>query len=196
MIELPSDPGPQDAEPFFIDYSAQLIPPLGGEFQQVNRLGSRYGLSVKMPPLRDLERRQWVQRLLRGKVEGVRMEFPLLDSDPGVVGDPLVNGAGALGFSLNLKNCQAGYVFRENQYFSLYSGGKHYLHSVTSEVVVPATGLVTLTVFPALRKVPADNDPVHFRRPMIEGMIQGNELRWRMALTHDIEIGFEIREIA
>ena len=196
MIDLPDYPGPQSAEPGLVDFGGFLTPPLGGPVQRVDRLGNRFKLSVTMPPMDGSEGRIWLAKLIKGKSEGVRMEYPLLDFNPGLPGTPLVNGSGQTGKTLLLKSCQPNYVYREGQFISVKTGGRHHLLMVDTQAIVSTGGTVSLTVSPMLRVPHLDNDEVYVSKPMIEGWVLGNEQRWRLQLGNFINLSFEIEEAA
>ncbi len=140
--------------------------------------------------------RRWVSRLMRGKTEGVRMEYPLLSFDPGAPGSPTVNGSGQTGTSLLVDAGTPNYVYREGQPFSILTGGRHHLYFVRTETIASNTGTATLPVTPMLRVAHLDNDVCHFGKPMIEGYILGDEFMWSMSLEHHIGIAFDIIEAA
>lgn len=195
MIDLPDWPTPNGADLALQDFGAFLTPALGGPVQRVNRMGSRFKISVSMPPLTSAKvGRQWVSRLVQGKSEGVRMPLPLLDFDPGLPGTVLVNGAGQTGSSLIVDGATPNYIFREGQPFSILTGGKHHLYLVRTETIANGSGQATLPISPMLRRPHADNDPCHFGEPMIEGFISGDELSWNLSLEHLIGIQFDIAE--
>lgn len=195
MIDLPDYPAPASAGPALLDYGAALTPALGGPVQRVNRMGSRFRISVSMPPMRgDKLGRQWIARLIKGKSQGARMPFPMQGFNPGLPGNVQVDGAGQAGTSLAVKGATPNYTFREGQFFSTETGGQHYLAMVAEEVIADATGYAVLTVEPMLRVPPADGDACHFGKPMIEGFIQGDELAWEMSLADFIGISFALAE--
>lgn len=197
MIELPTWAVPNGASPFLIDFGGFLTPMLGGEVQRINRMGSRFGIAVTYPPVMGKDKgRILVSRLIRGKAEGVRIEYPLLDFAPGQPGTVLVDGASQSGSTLEVKGATPFYAFREGQPFSIYSGSRHYLHFVTEETIADASGDAELPITPMLRIEPANNDPCHFAKPMIEGFIMGDEWRWTMMIERMIPVEFEIRERA
>jgi len=196
MIDLPDYPAPASAQPAMIDFGGTLTPSLGGPVQRINRMGSRTRLSVSMPPMNKANARKWVNRLMRGKSEGVRMPFPLLDFNPGLPGSVLVNGASQSGSSLIVDGATPNYPFREGQPFSVLTGGKHYLHWVTAETIASNTGTATMPIVPMLRLSPADNSVCYFGRPMIEGFILGEEWSWQMSVEHIVGIEFVISESA
>jgi hypothetical protein len=196
MIDLPDHPTPVTATPALVDFGAFLTPALGGPIQRVERMGSRFRISVSMPPLPNVETgRQWVARLVRGKQEGVRMEWPLLGFDPGTPGAIKVNGSSQTGRTLNVDGGTPNYVAREGQFFSLETAGQHFLYMVSGQTVFSATGTAALPIEPMLRRSPTDNDLCHFGRPMVEGFIMGDEFAWEMALADFVALSFDILEI-
>lgn len=195
MIDLPDYPSPNGANPALIDFGAFLTPSLGGPVQRISRMGSRFRISVTMPPMPSAQvGRQWVSRLLRGKSEGVRMPYPLLSFNPGLPGAVLVNGASQSGETLVVDGATPNYVFREGQFFSIVNSGKHHLHMVTAETIASNTGTATLPIAPMLRKSPANNAVCHFDDPMIEGFILGEEFSWNLSIEHLIGLEFQIVE--
>lgn len=196
MIDLPLDPSPRGATPALMDFGAILRGPLGGPLQRVDRLGNRWRISVTMPPLKGAVARIWLARLVRGKSEGVRMPLPLQGFDPGAPGSPLVDGAGQAGRALAIRNATPNYAFREGQFFSIVTGGRHHLTMVDGEVIVGADGKATLPISPALRVQHLDGDALAVGGPMIEGMIVGDELAWEMQLAHFTGLSFDVEEVA
>ncbi len=197
MIDLPTDIGPSSASAALIDFGAFLTPPLGGPVQRVDRMGNRFRISVGMPPMLSAsDGRRWVSRLIRGKTEGARMPFPLLDFDPGAPGAPLINGAGQTGTSMIMDGFTPNYVLREGQFFSIVTGGRHHLYNVRTETIASNTGTVTLPISPMIRVAHLDNDVCHFGQPMIEGFILGEEFAWSMSIERHIGLGFDIVEAA
>lgn len=197
MIELPDWAVPNAANPGLIDYGGFLTPGLGGEVQRLDRMGNRFVIGVSLPPVFSGDKgRVLISRLIRGKTEGVRIEFPLLAFSPGSPGTPKVNGPGQAGRTLICDGFTPNYAVREGQWFSLLHAGRHYLHNVDAEAIANAAGQVSLSISPMLRVEPADNDELHFAKPMIEGFILGEEWRWQMSLDHHFAIEFEIAERA
>lgn len=197
MIDLPDEPGPASLSVALLDFGAMLTPPLGGPLQRIERLGNRFRASVTMPPLRSQrDGRIWVSRLIRGKSEGVRMALPLQGFDPGTPGAPVVDGAGQAGRTLSIRGAQPHYRFREGQFFSVVTGGRHHLISVDAETAVGADGKATLPVSPMLRVLHLDGDVLHVGKPMLEGFVIGEEMAWEMQLGHFTGLSFEVHEAA
>lgn len=195
MIDLPSHPAPAAAQPALIDFGGFLSPALGGPIQRIERMGNRFRISVTMPPMPSAKLgRSWVRALIQGKQEGARMAFPMMGFEPGFPGNVLVNGASQSGRTLVVDGTTPNYVFREGQFFSIVTNGKHHLHMVTAEVIANASGQATLPIEPMLRVPPANNDVCHFANPMIEGFIIGDEQAWSMGLGNFISLGFDLVE--
>lgn len=197
MIELPHDIGPQVFSMALVDFGGVQRPSLGGRLTRINRLGSRFMASVSLPPL-ELDRgRLFVSRLIRAKSEGLRMEIPLTLGNQGIPGvTAVVDGAVTGGMTLPVRGLNAGYAAREGYWLSIVRGGQHYVHSVAAPFVADASGLATVTIAPALRVALVDGDAVHLARPMIEGLVQGDELGWEISLAHHTTISFAIEEAA
>lgn len=195
MITLPDWPAPASASPFLIDFGGTLSPALGGQEQRINRLGSRFGIAVTMPPMPSAKLgRQWLASLILGKSEGVRIELPMAGFDPGLPGAVLVDGAGQAGTTLNVRAATPNYAFRFGQFFSIVTGGRHHLHMVAAETLADSAGEAALPIAPMLRTPPADGDACHFAQPMIEGFISGSELAWQWSIGNFVGLEFEIRE--
>lgn len=194
MIDLPDHPSPNGCDIGLMDFGATLTPPLGGPVQRINRLGSRFKISVSLPPMTEKAGRKWIVRLVQGKREGIRTELPLLGFEPGPVGTVRINGASQSGSSLIVDGATPNYAFREGQPFSIETGGKHHLYMVKTETIANATGQATLPITPPLRRPHLDNDLCHFAKPMIEGLIEGDEVMWNFALGNFVGLSFGIAE--
>jgi hypothetical protein len=197
VIDLPTWPGPRSAVASVQDFGGTLRPSVGGPAQRLNRLGSRYTIAVTMPPLTNAkDGRLWVNRLVRGLQEGVRMQYPLLDFDPGTPGSFVVDGASQAGTALDIRDGTPFYAFKEGQPFSIEVAGQHYFDFIADATEADVNGDATITLSQMLRVSPANGDAVHFAKPMIEGFIEGDEVSWQIALERLIGIEFSIAESA
>lgn len=183
MITLPDSPHPAAISWELVDFGGTSTSSLGGSAQRINRLGNRWKVGVTMPPLTEAQAREWASALTRGLRQGVAWKL----SQPGFVtgspGTPLVAGASQLGDTLNLDGLNAGYVIRAGQWLSILTGGQRYLYQSVNNVRVPSTGIVALEIEPSLRVSPADNDPVEFAAPLIEGLLEAAP-GWRIDTDH------------
>lgn len=195
MIELPSLPAPVNAEPALIDFGGWVTPPLGGRTQRVDRLGNRFKIAVTMPPMPSQDvGRVFVRRLIAGKFEGVRMEYPLLSFAPGIPGNPVVNGNGQAGRSLAVRGFAPGYQVKEGQFFSHVHAGGRCLYVSDGNVTANGSGVAAVPISPMLRVQPADGDVLEFAQPMIEGFVRGEEWSWTMSVDHLMRLQFELEE--
>lgn len=196
MIILPTWPGARRAVPRVLDFGGILEPSSGAASQRMNRLGNRYGVAFEMPPLtnRD-EGRVWVNRLVRGQRAGARMEYPLLDFDPGTPGAFVVDGAGQSGTSLNIKGGTAGYQFKEGQPFNLIIGGEYFLDFIAADVTADGSGDCIITLSQMMRTQPDDADALLITQPVVEGWVVGDQLSWELALERTVGLSFEIHEV-
>lgn len=194
MIEFPDNISPNGATPTLVDYGGVLRSAIGGATQKIDRLGSRFRVELTYPPMTEIDGRIFVSRLIRAKREGLRVEYPLLSVDQGLPGSPKINGAGQTGFTLVADGFTPNYVGKEGFWFSIESAGQHYLHNITANFAADAAGAATINIFPALRIPFLDNDVLHFGKPMIEGLVDGDEIGWQMSLAHLIEFSVTIEE--
>jgi hypothetical protein len=194
MIEFPPLPAPNGCTPSLIDYGGPLRSALGGATQKIDRLGSRFRVDLTYPPMEEVDGRIFISRLIRAKREGLRAEYPLLSVNQGLPGSPLVNGSGQAGYALAAKGLTPNYVGKEGYWLSIVRDGQHYLHNVAANFAADATGLASISIFPALRVPFLNNDVIHLGKPMIEGIVDGDEIGWQMSLAHHIEFSVTIEE--
>lgn len=196
VIELPNWVVPNGASPSFMDFGGVLRPSSGAALLRVDRLGSRYKAKLSFPPFTDPEQgRVIVSRMIRAKRAGVRVEYPLICPQP--LQDGVVDGAGQAGTTLNIRGLFRQSVVREGYWISIVrSTGQHFLHNVAGEVIVGADGRASLPLSEMLRWPFADGDQVKFVRPMIEGLIDGDEQAWSLSVEHFTSIEFTVEEAA
>lgn len=194
MIEFPALPAPNGCTPSLIDYGGVLRSAIGGATQKIDRLGSRFRVDLTYPPMEEVDGRIFISRLIRAKREGLRVEYPLLSVDQGLPGSPLVDGSGQTGFTLNAKGLTPNYVGKEGYWLSIVRSGQHYLHNVSANFAADASGDAAIPIYPALRVPFLDNDAINLGKPMVEGIVDGDEIAWQMSLAHHIEFSVTIEE--
>jgi hypothetical protein len=197
MIELPVSPAPAAATPYMLDFGTLLRPSLGGPTQKVNRLGNRFGISVTMPPMKSPKLgRIWLSRLIQAQSEGARMRWPLQGFDAGAPGDIKVSGTGQLGSSLSVKEGEPDYYLREGQFFSILTGGRHYLYMIATEDFIGSDGSALIDkIAPMIRAAHLDNDPLFLGPPMIDGVVIGDRREWEWSIANLTGLQFEIQEM-
>ena len=190
-IELPPWCVPNGATHALIDAGGVVRSALNTAAQRVDRMGSHYRAALTFPAFDEpRDGRVIVSRLVRAKRLGLRVEYPLLERQP-VSGRIVVDGAGQAGFALAVRGFTARTVIREGWWLSIEAAsGQHYLHNHAAEILPGVDGRATLMLSEQLRAPFADGDAVHLIRPMIEGLIEGNEQAW----TQDVEnkVGIEV----
>lgn len=196
VIELPDWAVPNGATPALIDFGGVLRPSTGGALLRVDRQGSRYKAGLTFPPFDDpAHGRVIVSRLIRAKRLGLRVEWPLLA--PQEIEDAVVDGAGQAGTSIAIRGLTPRRVVREGFWLSLVrADGQHFLHNAAGQVLADAAGRANLRLSEMLRWPFADGDKVKLVRPMIEGIVDGDEQAWAISVEKFVSIEFTVEEAA
>ena len=195
MIELPSCPAPNGASPSLYDRGYTVEGAAGGASLRVDRPGSRYRIAVTYPVMDAETARIFVSRLIRAKSQGLRIPYPLQGVNQGSAGAPVVDGADQQGTSIAIRNCTPGHRFKEGYWLSIEGAdGQHYLDNIAATVDAGADGTCTLPLSLPLRTPFADGAAVHAAKPMIEGLVEGDEVNWNLALAGLAQLSFAIRE--
>lgn len=196
-VTIPQLTGYAKASPRFIDFGLTQTPPGGGVAQRIDRLGSRWALDVQLPVIQEgANLRALVTPLLLARSAGASYPWPQPGLTIGTPGAALVNGAAQAGLTLLLDGMTPGYVISQGQFFSIFTGGRRYLHMASAAATVSGGGAVALPIFPMLRVSPADNAPVDFVSPVIEGLIEGQQMQWDHNVDQWVPLSFSIHEVA
>lgn len=197
MVELPETPAPNGMQPTLLDYGITLRPSSGAAVQRIDRPGSRFRMEVSFPPMKADLARTFVNRLLKAKREGLRMEVPLLGVSQGSPGSPVVNGANQTGTTISLRGFNPHHAVKEGYWLTLVdAAGDYYLHQCTDPVFVDGSGTATLEIEPPIRAPIPDGATVLLGKPKVQGFIDG-EVTWGMELGNLVTgIGFALEEAA
>lgn len=192
MIELPGFATSGNFAPTFLDagFTQRGVQSLA----RINRKGGRYKIAFSYGPYVPEQARVMVSRLIAGKQEGLRLALPLLHSQ-GSPGAPLLNGAVTTGREIVLDGLTPGYVCSEGFWLSLVKDGRHYLHSVGLGGTANGAGQLTLELNELLRDSFPDNTVVNLAAPMVEGLVEGDEWAWQVAVNRVVPIEFAIEEV-
>jgi hypothetical protein len=179
-VLLPSEPGLKTDSPSMLDWGGPLTPSNGGAVQTLMRLGTRHSLDFTLPMMRtEPDGRKWAAQLRLAKLYGALLPFGQDGFTNRLLGAPVVDGAGQAGSTLALRGADPrGSVARLGQAFSLVHGGRRYLHFVAAEATAGADGRMSVPIFPMLRVIPDDGDVLEFARPMIQGNLSGQAVKW------------------
>jgi hypothetical protein len=113
----------------------------------------------------------------------------------GTPGATAVNGGGQAGFALVIDGATPGYTFRKGQFFNHVTLARRYLYCLTSPAVANGAGQATVSFWPMMRVVPADNATLDFATPRIEGWLEIGG-GWDVTPDFTIETEFSIEEAA
>jgi hypothetical protein len=191
-----------EASPRFIDRGGVLEATLGGPDQRLDRLGSKFGASFNVKPMKGEDARIWIARLIRGRSEKASIKFP----QPGILiewpGDGVIGvGAAANAVSISVNRNIAGEVgkrIREGEFISIIHAGVRYLHQATADA--PIVGLgggiygAVIAIQPPLRSALVVNDVVEVLMPTIEGYVRGDERSWTIDNAKIYGLQFDIEE--
>lgn len=197
MVELPETPAPNGMQPTLLDFGITLRPSSGAAVQRIDRPGSRFRMEVSFPPMKADVARTFVNRLLKAKREGLRMEVPLLGVSQGNPGSPVVDGASQTGTAISLRGFNPHHAVKEGYWLTLVDAeGDYYLHQCTAPVFADATGDATLAIEPAIRAPLPDGATVLLAKPKMQGFIDG-DVTWGMQLANLVDgVGFALEEAA
>src|SRR5579872_980669 len=100
VIALPATPKYNAASPALVSQVQDLVSPLGGVTQRIQRLGSRFKLDVTYPAMPYVSQAQaFLTAMMQAEVNPVAIEFPQrgFAASIGNPGNPVVNGGGQTG---------------------------------------------------------------------------------------------------
>lgn len=178
-VLLPRKPAAKVDRPRMRDFGGPLEPINGGVVQNLQRLGTRFGLVLTPPRMRaEPFGRVWAGKLMMAKLYGAAYPFTQDGFRSRAGGVPRVDGDGHSGTTIAIRGLDPGSYLAFGEAISLVHAGRRYLHFVASGQVYP-TGSGTLDIFPMLRVLPIDGDRIEYGAGVtIEGSISGNEIAW------------------
>lgn len=185
-ITLPAVPAPRRARLFPRATVAVSESPFSRVQQAQAHPGELWGLEVEWPPMSRAQAEPLLAALLAlkgrfgtffyGDPDG-RVPRGSAASNPGT---PLVAGAGQTGNALVLDGAPAnaaGYL-KAGDYVQLGSGTNARLYKALEDASADAAGNVALTIWPALRSAPADNQPAIVSGAVGAFRLASNEVSW------------------
>ena len=148
--------------------------------------GQLWEAEVTLPPMKRAEAEAWIAALIsmNGREGSMLLGPDYANQSPRGIGTgtPLVNGAGQTGYDLITDGWtlnQTG-IMKAGDWFQLGSGTSARLYKVMADANSSGlgTGGATLTIWPKLRSIPADNDPLTITSPKGRFMLSSNETEW------------------
>lgn len=185
-LTLPATPAPRRARLSPRSVVGLSESPFSGVQQAQAHPGELWGLEVEWPPLTRSEAEPLIAALL--KLRGRFGTFFFGDPDgktprgaaAETPGTPLVNGAGQSGHALEIDGAPAntpGYL-KAGDYIQLGGGANARLHKVLEDASSDSLGNVALTIWPALRSAPADDQPVIVTGAIAAFRLASGETPW------------------
>lgn len=192
--------------------------------QQVISLGgTRWEMSVSIPPLNRATAEVWVSFLLslKGRTGTFTMGDPMAVNSMGVYGGSLalykslsldftngvysktdkafqasVDGSGQYGDTLNIKGLPISTVgvLKAGDYIQINSGAGQTLHKVLLTVDSNVDGKASLDIYPPLRSVSVDNTPCYFNATKGVFRLKDNTVEWSMDNALKYGISFDAVE--
>ena len=169
-----------------------LSPAFGGADQRLSRKGSRFAIDVSIPALSAAGCGMGlIADLLRGETETLVLAIP--EHLPAVAyGAPVANDV-STGSVLAVKGLTPGAVIRKGKFLSIILSGQRFVYMVTAEMTVPVGGLVSLSIWPMLRRPTADGAVIELAVPKIEGFIEPGQ-DWSINSLKAVGMSFTLKE--
>lgn len=183
-----------DVQPAVLDFGGTLKPALGGAWQRIMRLGTRWAFTMQTPKLdAEPDLRIWSSRLAQAKLETGLVWIPEPDLVFGPEGTPRVAQAVNGGTSLPLSGLTPELVIPEGKWLSIIHVGRRYVYRVARDMAATAGGTVALPIYPLLRTRLAPGDVVELARPKVQGEIEG-DFSWDVPVDRFASLSFTIAE--
>lgn len=192
MIIFPEHIRPQSVTPEYVDYGSLVKPIFGGDILRTNRKGSRFRVSVSLPPI-PAGSEGVISDIIRGKSQGMRMLWEQ-GFDVRKVGSPVIDGDDQQGTSLSIRGFEPNIKLPKDLFFSFEQDSKSRLHILTEAATVDAFGAVTLAIEPELRVLTVDGSTCSFHKPVIDGFVEGDDWAWTISLSKQIGASFDLVE--
>ena len=166
-LVLPSKPAPAQMAPRPISSRNEQRPSSSGPVNRYMQPGTRWAWECVMPPMTYVESLAFDDLL--SEADTIIMDILQPGLPTGTPGAPLIDGAGQLGRTLNLKGLTPSYAFRKGQWISFSVGGQLFAYKVRAQAIVNAAGRVALPLLTMLRLPPLNDDVVDVAQPRAEG---------------------------
>ncbi|MFZ3484214.1 hypothetical protein [Sphingomonas sp. 3-13AW] len=180
-------------------FSGEQEGALGGPDLPIPRPGDRFAADVETTHFRnDDEGRMMMAALFEASNGTAAMRIIQPNRARHTAGfGVVVDGVDQGGTTLALRGLQRGWLTRGN-FFSIIHRGRHYVHMIAGagQMMVPDTGRVELPIWPMLRFLTIDAEPVEFVAPRIEGKLLGFDKGALFRRAKTDPLSFSIQERA
>ncbi len=193
-IQMPGSPGVRTARFGLVAATTVFRPELGGPETVLARQGSRWRAVFTLPPMPRADAGAWTAffAALRGAFGTFEGYDPAARTPRGAAGGtPLVAGGSQTGNALATDGWPASTtgVLLAGDYIEL--DGRY--HMVVEDASSDGTGAATLSIEPALRSSPPDNEPIVTANPVCVMRLAANEVGWDVSAA--VHYGFSFAAI-
>jgi hypothetical protein len=197
ILTMPTPNNFIDSQCGFMSQDGTFVSNFTGQVQSVEFAGSFWQGSYTIRPLKYDETlcRQWQAFL--ALLGGKNGRFYAYDPDRtslvytgASVGTPLVNGANQTGKELITDGWTAGIAIKAGSYIQVNDEYK----MITEDVTVDGSGNAMLSIFPALRASPPNNDTITTTSPKGVFMLDQTNVQWTSDHRKILNIQFSFRE--
>lgn len=189
---LPTSPAPREMTPRPISSRNEQRPASSGPVNRYMQPGTRWAWDIELPPMSYVDSLEWDDLLSEADTVIMKIHQPGLDT--GSPGAPLINGAGQVGRTLNLKGLTPGYAFRKGQWISFPVVGQLFAYKVRTATVVGADSTVALPLLTLLRLPPANNAVVSVAEPRAEGFATVDPSSLKVSVDGMVRLRFTLEE--
>lgn len=189
---LPTSPAPREMTPRPISSRNEQRPASSGPVNRYMQPGTRWAWDIELPPMSYVDSLEWDDLLSEADTVIMKIHQPGLNT--GSPGSPLINGAGQVGRTLNLKGLTPGYTFRKGQWISFPVVGQLFAYKVRTATVVGADSTVALPLLTLLRLPPANNAVVSVAEPRAEGFATVDPSSLKVSVDRMVRLRFTLEE--
>lgn len=191
-LVLPTNPAPAKMTPRPISSRNEQRPSSSGPVNRYMQPGTRWAWDCMMPPMPYVDSLAFDDLL--SEADTIVMDIVQPGLDTGSPGAPLIDGAGQLGRTLNLKGLTGGYAFRKGQWISFPVNGQLFAYKVRSAIVVDGAGKVALPLLTMIRLPPASGAVVDVAQPRAEGFPSVDPSSLEIGTDGMVQLKFTLEE--
>jgi len=176
-VTMPTTPGFVSSRFWLRSNTTVFTSPISKVEQVLERQGARWAAEYVLPPMKRATAAAWVAFLV--SLRGRRGTFYGFDPDAKTMlgtatGTILVNGSSQTGNALAVDGLSAGGTILMGSYIQVGL----YLYMVVEDATANGSGEVTLSIEPALRTSPGNNDSVTVTNPKCIMRLTEDDVSW------------------
>jgi hypothetical protein len=199
VVSLPASPGLQSVDFDFTTLSAVVTSVFTGQQQTQKWPGAdMWTGTATLPPLIQAEADVWIAALMQmqGQVNAFQIGDPLKSLPRGVpLGTPVADGSVAMTAGTNTLNTKGWTASKSGLLLPgdyLQIGFR--LHRVLDSVTSDSSGKAAINIWPSLREVPLDSQPIITTNPVGLFRLAKNKNTWSSDYTSLSHMSFQFQE--